>query len=149
MAVIFSYEYFSAGFGIMGQIGGSELGFDRWFIAAVIGRQQYGDTTLTWVAKTDSPSAETPPQLLNNFPNPFNGGTAIPFALVQRGPLKLLLSNILGREIEIMLTRTWIGDTAESGLIAGTLLAVSACSYPKPKAQNAFERWSFKRSVRE
>lgn len=93
-------EYYAAGFGIIGKNGGSALGYDCSLIAAVIGGKKYGDPTLTSAVKAVPPIVDSQPQLLNNFPNPFNGGTTITFVLKQRGPVTLSVVDILGREVK-------------------------------------------------
>jgi hypothetical protein len=92
-------EYYADGFGIIGENGNNVLGYDCSLIAAVIGGKKYGDTILASAAKAPPLSAASPPQLLNNFPNPFNGGTTITFVLKQRGPVALSVVDMLGREV--------------------------------------------------
>jgi hypothetical protein len=49
-------------------------------------------------------------QLGQNFPNPANGSTTIPFALTQRGFVRLSIANILGEEMQIL-----VADEMQAG----------------------------------
>jgi len=40
--------------------------------------------------------------LYNNYPNPFNGKTIIPYKLLSPHRVKLVLYNILGQEIKVL-----------------------------------------------
>lgn len=66
-------------------------------------------------------------QLESNYPNPFNPTTTIPFAIPQLGPVKLVVYDMLGREVRTLLDETWPAGQHEvrfdaSGLPSGTYL---------------------------
>lgn len=74
--------------------------------------------------------------LLNAFPNPFNGSTAIRYALPQAETVRLTIIDMLGREVAVLASRrmdagthnvTWDAGNRASGmyvcrLAAGTLV---------------------------
>ena len=65
------------------------------------------------------------PNLYQNYPNPFNASTQIRFNLQKSGPVTLKVYNLLGMEIETLLSGlktagvyivTWNADGLPSGL---------------------------------
>lgn len=75
------------------------------------GRSMYASFGDFYLRAYVSPSGGTitpPPQipgqfaLYPNFPNPFNAGTTIPFDVPEVGPVRILVFDVLGREIRVL-----------------------------------------------
>ena len=63
----------------------------------------YADTTLTAVIVNPEP-VNTTFTLLPNYPNPFNSQTTIPFTLDRAGRVELRVYDVLGREVQSLVT---------------------------------------------
>ena len=59
---------------------------------------RYFVDTPTYVAELEGPTSQTF-ELEPNYPNPFNSGTVIPFALTQGGEMRLDIYNSLGQRV--------------------------------------------------
>jgi len=88
-ALRFDEQRFSANFPI--EVGGeysfSIHGVDKQRLVAI-------DTSFTW-----SIAVPTDFQVSQNFPNPFNGITTIPFIVFEAGRVKTIMYDLLGREV--------------------------------------------------
>jgi hypothetical protein len=92
------YTYvFADGAGIIEESGYELLSYRKYLKGAVIGKNVYGDTTLTSVK--DEPISEMQYDLLQNYPNPFNPETNIKYTVKSRGYVTLKVYDILGNEI--------------------------------------------------
>lgn len=41
-------------------------------------------------------------ELLPNYPNPFNGGTTIPYRIVEEAPVRILIHDVIGRSVKVL-----------------------------------------------
>ena len=66
----------------------------------------YNTQTITDITSIDSPEVETPSTfaLQQNYPNPFNPTTTIPFELTEPGNVKLAVYDLLGREVDVLIS---------------------------------------------
>ena len=89
------------GFGLISIGGGESLGGIN-LIGAVINDILYGDTTVVSVTdkKTIQPSAF---KLFQNYPNPFNPSTTIQYEIPKESFVKIIVYDILGREVKKLL----------------------------------------------
>lgn len=55
---------------------------------------------------SETPTSHLQLQLLQNYPNPFNLQTTIPFSVPDTGPVRLTITDILGKEVQVLLNRT-------------------------------------------
>jgi hypothetical protein len=84
-------------------------------------------TSDTGVAVEDDVEVPDEAVLYANYPNPFNPQTTIPFALPQPGPVRLMIYDVLGREIAVLIDSTFPAGQHEavfdaSGLPSGVYL---------------------------
>ncbi len=98
----------------------------------------YGDTTLTGITLT---SNEVPDKfsLSQNYPNPFNPATNIKFQIPRAGFVKLIIFDVLGKEVQTLVnqqlsTGTYEADFNGSSLPSGVYYyKVEAESYTETK----------------
>jgi len=50
-------------------------------------------------------------ELMDNFPNPFNAGTVIPYFLLRKQPVKIRICDLSGREVQLL-----VSDVQDGGL---------------------------------
>jgi len=81
--------------------------------------------TFTGVSVEDPPTIPSAFALAQNYPNPFNPSTTIEFSLPERSFVKLIVTNLLGQEIETVVSAvkepgvhhaTWNGSKYPSGV---------------------------------
>lgn len=89
------------GFGLIYR-GGADSPGEIQLIGAVISDRLYGDTTVVSVTdkKTILPSTF---KLFQNYPNPFNPSTTIQYEIPKESFVKIIVYDILGREVEELL----------------------------------------------
>ena len=84
-------------------------------------------TSDTGVAVEDEAEVPDEAVLYANYPNPFNPQTTIPFALPQPSPVRLMIYDVLGREIAVLIDSTFPAGQHEAvfdaaGLPSGVYL---------------------------
>src|ERR1043166_10346741 len=73
----------------------------------------YGDTTTILGIKSISNEIPSPFLLYQNYPNPFNPTTKIKFALPKNSFAKLVIYDILGREVQTIVNEQLNAGTFE------------------------------------
>jgi len=94
-------EMLASGFGVVWR-GSGDLGYAMYLMAASIGGEVFGDTSLLSTVSVRPPLDQPLPQdlrLAQNYPNPFNGSTWIEFFLPNPERVALEVYDILGREV--------------------------------------------------
>jgi hypothetical protein len=94
-------DQMASGFGLVMR-GAGDLGYELFAIAASIGGRVFGDTSLLRTVPVDTradPSLPNHVVLAQNYPNPFNGSTWIEFYMPQRQGVRIVVYDILGREV--------------------------------------------------
>jgi hypothetical protein len=100
-------EQFGGAFGVFPFFGNGLIAVNDW---------QQGVFVFSFSPEPELPEDPTRPNLLPNFPNPFNSGTTIPYFLPEDGFVKLNIYNVLGEKV-----RTLVQKRVEGGVIGRIL----------------------------
>ncbi len=73
---------------------------NTYLVYASIDGEEYGKKVLLGI--NDSPVIPSGFVLFQNYPNPFNPTTTIRYKLVQSGPVKLTVYNVLGQQVSVL-----------------------------------------------
>lgn len=93
-----------------------------------------GEYTYTYPVMVKAGTTKKEYELLQNYPNPFNGATTIRFILAEKSSVRLVVSDLLGKEVAELIDEDreagyhevlWSGENVASGVYYAKLIATT------------------------
>ncbi|NUN08942.1 MAG: PQQ-dependent sugar dehydrogenase [Ignavibacteriaceae bacterium] len=94
-----------------------------------------GEYTYTYPVMVKAGTTKKEYELLQNYPNPFNGATTIRFILAEKSGVRLVVSDLLGKEVAELIDEEreagyhevlWSGENVASGVYYAKLIATTS-----------------------